>query len=94
MLELLLPAFVFFFGSWLVTLLLLRLSRERLRFLRLLPLLAVLALWALAWKEYHAPSLFGGLNTLAALAKAAGGVFVLIGWAIPMMLHFWKRRRT
>lgn len=93
MLELLLPACAFFFGSWLVTVLLLRLTREGFRVLRILPLLAALTLWMLAWKEYQTPSMFGGLNTLAAVGKAAGGLFVLIGWAVPMMLSFWRGRR-
>lgn len=90
--ELLLLALACFGGSGLATLLLLRLTRERLRMLRLLPLLAVLALWVLAWQETHTPSMFGGLNGLAALGKAVGGALVLLGWAVVMLLYVRKRR--
>lgn len=92
MLELLLPALACFGGSGLVTLLLLRLTREKLRLLRLLPLLAAAALWVLAWQEARTPSIFGGLNGLAALGKAIGGGLILLGWAVPLLIDPWKGR--
>ena len=90
-LELILLALAFLVGSLLVTLLLLRLTRNCFKILRLLPLAGVVVLWVLAWQDYNSAGWFSGL---AAFADFAAGLLVLLGWGLAFAVLYWKRRRT
>ena len=91
MLELILVALAFFLGGLLPTLLLCRLTRNRLKFLRFLPLLGVAVPWGLAWYDYTSGGFFGDL---AAFGDFIAGVLVLLGWAVAFLIAFLKRRNA
>ena len=79
--ELILWALGFLLGGFAVQLLLLRLTRKRMKWLRFLPLTVVAWLWVSAWQNYHhSHALFIGLSELAALADAIAGFLILLGW--------------
>ena len=91
MLELLLLVLAVILGTLLVTLLLLRLTRNRFKLLRLLPLIPVGILWGLAWYDYTSGGFFGDL---AAFVDFIAGLLVLLGWALAFAIVFIKRRKT
>ena len=85
--ELILWALGFLLGGFAVQLLLLRLTRKRMKWLRLLPLAAVAWLWVSAWQNYHhSHALFIGLSELAALVDAIAGFLILLGWGAAWFL--------
>ena len=91
MAELILLILAFILVSLLVTLLLCRLTRTRLKFLRALPLLGVAGLWAQAWYDYNHGGFFGDL---AAFVDFIGGLLILLGWVIALVLVFLERRKA
>ena len=90
MLELVLLILALFLGGLLVTLLLLRLTRNRFKPLRLLPFLPVGYLWICAWQEYSAPGFFSGL---AAFFNFFAGALILLGWGLAFLIVFFTKRR-
>mgnify|MGYP003374840507 FL=1 len=86
---------VLYFALWLagglvLQLLLLRLTRNRFRFLRVLPLVVVGWQGFNALRAYGAGGLFIGLNALAALVFLLQGGAFLAGWGLAWLL--WRRR--
>ena len=85
--ELILWALGFLLGGFAVQLLLLHLTRNRMKWLRFLPLTVVAWLWVSAWQNYHhSHALFIGLSELAALADAIAGFLILLGWGAAWFL--------
>ena len=77
-------------------LLLLRLTRSRLRlrFLRWLLPLGILIFLADAWRVSRTPALFIGLSSLAALIDLIAAVTLLLGWGTAWGLFaLWTRRK-
>lgn len=91
MLELILLILAVILGTLLLTLLLCRLTRNRLKFLRGLPLVGVGTLWGLAWYDYTSGGFFGDL---AAFVDFIAGALVLLGWILAFVIVFLKRRKA
>ena len=91
MAELVLLTLATILASFLVTLLLCHLTRNKFRSLRLLPLLPMVALWGQAWYEHTSGGFFGDL---AAFVDFIGGLLILLGWGIALVLVFLKRRKA
>lgn len=75
-------------------LLLLRLTRSRLRFLRWLLPLGILIFLADAWRIYQTPTFFIGLSALAALIDVIAAAAFLLGWGAAWGLFaLWTQRK-
>ena len=81
MMELILMALAFLLGGFGVELFFLHLTKSK--WLRALPLMAVAGLWWLAWID---PTLFIGLNELAAFVDVAASILILLGCGLAWLV--------
>lgn len=75
--ELILLALAFLLGGFAVQLLLLHLTRNRMKWLRFVSLAAPAGMFVLAWQDYTSSAFF---SDLAAFVDACIGVLILLGW--------------
>jgi len=76
-----------------VQMLILRLTQKKWKPLRWLVLSALIPLGLLVWDEVRIPSMFGGLDDLAALFYLLLAICVLVGWIMGWAVHALVGRR-
>lgn len=91
MLELLLFSLAFLLAGFGAELMLIRLTKNKWKWLQLLPLLVVAGLCVCAWDVFRTPSMFGGLGDLEGVAAVIAAILVLLGWSAAQLVWiFWK----